>query len=150
MPLRGYFCYTKTMKVFIASPWRNQEKVLALSEELIKRGHEVHSFLESGSNLATGMSIGEELRTFGAALQNWQNDPKIKSIFDSELQGLKNSDMVILLQPAGHSSLIEAGIGYGIGKRVVAIGPTEKPEVFYLICERIYPDIASFLKEFGS
>jgi hypothetical protein len=110
------------MKVFIASPWRNQEKVLALAEALTKRGHVVYSFLQNGANLSTGMSIGDELRTFGEALQNWQNDPNIKRIFDSELEGLKSSDMVVLLQPAGHSSLIEAGIGYGMGKRVVITG----------------------------
>jgi hypothetical protein len=135
------------MKFFIASPWRNQEKVLALSEELSKRGHEVYSFLQNGANLSTGMSIGDELRTFGEALHNWQDDPNIKKIFNSELEGLKSSDMVIFLQPAGHSSLIEAGIGYGMGKRVVIVGAMEKPEVFYLICEKIYPDMESFLKE---
>lgn len=135
------------MKFFIASPWRNQEKVLALSEELTKRGHEVYSFLQNGANLSTGMSIGDELRTFGEALHKWQDDPNIKKIFDSELEGLKSSDMVVFLQPAGHSSLIEAGIGYGMGKQVVIVGAMEKPEVFYLICEKIYPDMESFLKE---
>ncbi len=110
----------------------------------------MYSFLQNGANLLTGSSIGEELRTFGEALQNWENNPNIKQIFESELQGLKNSDMVILLLPAGHSSLIEAGIGYGAGKRIVIIGEVEKPEVFYLICEKIYPDLESFLKEIKS
>jgi hypothetical protein len=135
------------MKFFIASPWRNQEKVLAVSEAITKRGHEAYSFLQNGANLTTGTSIGDELRSFGEALQDWENDPSIKHIFESELEGLKSSDIVILLLPAGHSSLIEAGIGYGAGKRVVIIGDVEKPEVFYLICEKIYPDIESFLKE---
>jgi hypothetical protein len=139
--------YNKSMKFFIASPWRNQEKVLSLTEELTKRGHEVFSFLQNGANLTTGMSIGDELRTFGEALHKWQDDPNIKKIFNSELEGLKNSDMVLFLQPGGHSSLIEAGIGYGMGKRVAIIGEIEKPEVFYLICEKIYPDLDSFLKD---
>jgi hypothetical protein len=135
------------MRFFIASPWRNQEKVLALSEELTRRGHDVYSFLQNGANLSTGTSIGDELRSFGEALQDWGNSPRIKRIFDSELEGLKKSDIVILLLPAGHSSLIEAGIGYGAGKRVVIIGNVEKPEVFYLICNKIYPDVDAFLKE---
>ncbi len=138
------------MKIFIASPWRNQEKVFEASKRLTEQGHEVYSFLQNGANLLTGSSIGEELRTFGEALQNWENNPNIKQIFESELQGLKNSDMVVLLLPAGHSSLIEAGIGYGAGKRIVIIGEVEKPEVFYLICEKIYPDLESFLKEIKS
>jgi len=135
------------MKVFIASPWRNREAVQKLSEELAKRGVEVYSFLQSGSNLSTGLSITEELKTFGEALVNWESDPNIKKIFDSELEGLKNSDMVILLQPAGHSSLLEAGIGYGMGKAVITIGPIEQPEVFYLVCEKFYIDADSFLAD---
>lgn len=138
------------MRIFVASPWRNQEAVLGLTQELTRRGHETYSFLQNGDNLLTGGSIGEELRNFGEALQNWENDPSIKRIFDSELKGLKDSDMVVLLLPAGHSSLIEAGIGYGAGKKVVIIGRVEKPEVFYLICEKIYPEVGAFLKEFSA
>lgn len=133
------------MKWFVASRWGNMTAVEKLSEELVKRGHEVYSFLQSGANLSTGISISEELKTFGEALQNWQNDENIKKIFECELDGLKSSDAVILLQPSGHSSALEAGIGYGMGKRVVTIGPIEQPEVFYLICEGFYADINSFL-----
>ena len=121
--------------------------VEALSEELVKHGHEVYSFLANGANLTTGLSITEEVKTFGEALVHWEDNPNIRQIFDSELAGLKTSDAVILLQPAGHSSLLEAGIGYGMGKKVATIGPIEKPEVFYLICEKLYPDTDSFLAD---
>jgi hypothetical protein len=135
------------MKFFIASPWRNKTIVEGLSEELVKRGYEVYSFLQSGSNLASGISIAEELKTFSDALHNWEADDNIKKIFDSELDGLKQSDAIILMQPAGHSSLIEAGIGYGMGKKVFMIGEIEKPEVFYLMSERIYADLDTFLSD---
>jgi hypothetical protein len=135
------------MKFFIASPWRNKDVVEKLSEELTKRNFGVYSFLQSGANLLTGESIVDEIKTFGEAVENWEKDPNIKKIFDSELDGLKSSDAVILVQPAGHSSLLEAGIGYGMGKKVITIGPIEKPEVFYLICEETYPDMDSFLAD---
>lgn len=135
------------MKFFIASPWRNRDNVMQLSEALTAKGHDVYSFLQNGANLTTGESVVDELRTFGQAVQNWDRDPKIKKIFDSEMEGLKGSDTIILLQPAGHSSLLEAGIGYGMGKKVITIGPIEKPEVFYLICEKIYLDTDSFLQD---
>lgn len=134
------------MKVFIASPWRNKLAVEALSEALMKRGMEVHSYLQSGANLSTGLSVVEELRVFNEALADWTKNEKIKQIFDEELRGLKGSDLLVLLQPAGRSSLIEAGIAYGLGKKVISIGPIEKPDVFYLICEALYPDVDSFLK----
>jgi hypothetical protein len=133
------------MKFFIASPWKNKASVSDLTTKLIAKGHMVYSFLESGANLATGMSIADELGAFSNALSNWQNDPNIKNIFESEMEGIRSSDAVILLQPAGHSSLLEAGIGYGMGKEVIIIGPIEKPEVVYLISKRFYPSVDSFV-----
>ena len=127
------------------------ERVISwLTEELVARGYGVYSFLQSGANLSTGMSITEEIKTFGEALTNWERDPKIKQIFDSEMEGLKTCDALILLQPAGHSSLLEAGIGYGMGKEVTIIGTIEKPEVFYLIGKHFYADIDAFLNDLGS
>src|SRR5258708_35607817 len=136
------------MKFFIASPWKNKDAVKSLSDALLTRGYDVYSFLDSGANLATGLSIAEELKSFTEALKNWQDDPRIKQIFESEMKGLKESDGLILLLPGGHSSLQEAGIAYGIGKKVAIIGPIVKPEVVYLIGEHyIYPDQETFLKD---
>jgi len=133
------------MRFFIASPWKNKDQVEQLSEKLTRRGYEVYSFLLSGANLAAGISIGDELKMFNEALGNWQQDADIKRIFDSEMEGLKGSDALILLGPVGRSSLIEAGIAYGLGKKVFIVGSVEKPEVFYLICDNLYADIDSFL-----
>jgi hypothetical protein len=138
------------MKFFIAAPWRSKEIVEGLNEEMTKRGYEVYSFLESGANLSSGESIAEELKTFSDAMQNWRDDSNIKKIFESELEGLKQSDAIIMLEPAGHSSLLEAGIGYGMGKKVFVVGTVEKPEVFYLISEKIYPSVIDFLNDLSA
>jgi hypothetical protein len=69
----------------------------------------------------------------------------IEQISESKMQALE-SDAVILLEPAGRSSLAEAGIAYGMGKRVVLVGTVEHPEVVvYRICENRYPSIEAFL-----
>jgi hypothetical protein len=113
----------------------------------LKRNYEIYSYLQSGSNLTTGQSIVEELKRFGDEVRHWQDDLNIHRIFETELAGLKQSDAIILLEPAGHSSLLEAGIGYGLGKKVFVVGAIEKPEVFYLISEKLYPDIPSFIDD---
>jgi hypothetical protein len=133
------------MKVFITSPWRNGEAVRSLTEALRSRGHTAYSFLDNGANLASGAPILEELKEFGHSMADWQDDPRIGSIFESEMGALRDSDTVILLEPAGRSSLAEAGIAYGIGKPVVLIGLVEHPEVVYRICTRRYPSIDAFL-----
>jgi len=133
------------MKFFIASPWRNKETVRNLTDALIARGHFAYSFLDSGANLATGRSVIEEFKTFGHSITDWEDAPLIENIFLSEMQALKDSDAVILLEPAGHSSLTEAGIAYGMGKKVLLVGLVEHPEVVYRICGSRYPSIEAFL-----
>lgn len=135
------------MKFFIASPWRNKVIVEGLTEELTKRGYEVYSFLQSGANLSTGTSVVEELKIFSDALENWQDNVDIKRIFEAELAGLKQSDAVILLEPAGRSSLLEAGAGFGMGKKVFVVGRLEKPEVALLGAAGFYPDVITFLND---
>ena len=133
------------MKFFIASPWRNKDAVQRLTGALTARGHAAYSFLHSGANLATGMSVMEEFKQFSHSMENWEDDPSIEHIFASEMQALTDSDALILLEPAGRSSLTEAGIAYGMGKRVVLVGLAEHPEIVHLICESRYPSTEAFL-----
>jgi hypothetical protein len=83
-------------------------------------------------------------------MENWEDDPSIERIFASEMQALKDSDALILLEPTGHSSLTEAGIAYGMGNRVLLISLVERPEVIYRICGSRYPDIETFLSDLNS
>jgi len=135
------------MKFFIASPWRNKIRVEELYAALTSRGYQCYSFLQSGANLMTGVSIEEEVKMFSDRLQNWKHDPDIKKIFDSELEGLRQSDAVILLEPAGQSSLLETGVGFGMGKKIFVVGSIEKPEVALFGANGFYPDLKTFLDD---
>lgn len=137
------------MKFFIASPWKNKAEVERLSEALEQLGHSAYSFVESGSNLLTGQPIQDEMREFTEALMQWKEDDRIAKIAESEVQAIRDADVVILLLPAGDSSHMEAGIGYGLGKRMVLIGPVAKPEIIYVLFNHVYLDISSFLKDFS-
>jgi len=136
------------MKFFIASPWKNKTQVEQLTGDLEKLGHSAYSYVESGANLLTGKPIEDEMKEFTQALVNWKVDDRIAKIAESEVQAIKDADVVILLLPAGDSSHMEAGIGYGLDKRMVLIGPVEKPEIIYLLFNHVYLDISSFLREF--
>ena len=135
------------MKFFIASPWRNKDAVRDLTGALVLRGHAVYSFLDSGANLATGSSVIEEFKKFHRSMVDWEDDPVVGRIFESEMRALGDSDAVILLEPAGDSSLTEAGIAYGMGKKVVLIGLVGHPEVVYRICGNRYPSVEAFLED---
>jgi hypothetical protein len=138
------------MKFYIASPWQNKDEVKALTEALITRGHTAYSFFNNGANPVGGMPIVETSEESGGDLQssvmNWENNPVIKEIFDFNMQALRDSDAVILLEPSGRSSLAEAGIAFGMGKKIVLVGHVAHPEVVvYCICESRYPSIEEFL-----
>jgi hypothetical protein len=89
----------------------------------------------------------KELKQFSDSIANWEDDPLIEKIFASEMQALKDSDALILLEPAGRSSLTEAGIAYGMGKKVVLVGLVEHPEIVYRIFGSRYPSVDAFLAD---
>ena len=66
------------------------------------------------------------------------------------MRALKESDMVILLEPSGRSSLAEAGIAYGMGKKIAVVGRVAHPSlVVYSICEHRYASPDEFLASLG-
>jgi hypothetical protein len=133
------------MKFFIASPWRNQDAVRSLTDALTKRGYEMYSFLDSGANLATGTSVMDELKSFSKSVTDWEDNPFISKIFESEMKALRECDAVILLTPAGRSSLTEAGIAYGMGKKVILVGLVDHPEIVYRMCASRFQSVEEFL-----
>jgi hypothetical protein len=140
------------MKFFIASPWQNKDVVKSLTIALAAQGHEAYSFLDNGANLVGGAPAVEESEEEDISLAaGWENDPKVKEVFESNIKALKESDEVILLEPSGRSSLVEAGIAYGMGKKVVRVGLVAHPEVFaYCICGNHYPSVEEFLSSLNN
>jgi nucleoside 2-deoxyribosyltransferase len=139
------------MKFFIASPWQNTESVKSLSVALTTRGHTVYSFLDNGANAVGGAPpVEESEENFPNSISSWENNPAVKEIFESDMRALKESDMVILLEPSGRSSLAEAGIAYGMGKKIVVVGRVAHPSlVIYSICEDRYASADEFLASLG-
>ena len=62
------------------------------------------------------------------------------------MAGLKSAEAIVMLLPAGLAAHMEAGVAYGLGKRMVLIGEVSKPETLYLMFNERYPDIESFLE----
>ena len=148
---RRLICYHHPMKFFIASPWQNTEIVKSLSVALAARGHEVYSFLDNGANAVGGAPpIEESEESFPNSILSWENNPAVKEIFESDMKALKESDVVILLEPSGRSSLAEAGIAYGMGKKIVVVGRVAHPSiVLYSISKDRYANTDDFLVSLG-
>lgn len=115
------FCYHFGMKYqyYIATRWRNRDQALDLVKKLRSVGKSAYFFMESTPSSEVGKieDDPEVVMQKYEAIPKWREDKRIKNIFETDLEGLKNSEILILLLPAGKSAHMEAGIAYGLGKK---------------------------------
>ncbi|MFD2131929.1 nucleoside 2-deoxyribosyltransferase [Pseudogracilibacillus auburnensis] len=107
------------MRFYIATSFTNRENVRVLSDRLKLEGY-IHTYDWTQNQRANSF---EELSTIG----------------ELEIEAVKNSDLLIILLPAGKGSHIELGIALGLGKRIYIYSPTnelydfDKTSTFYHI-----------------
>ncbi len=73
----------------------------------------------------------------------------VKTIFRYDMEGLKNSNNLLLILPAEKSAHIESGVAYGLGKKCYAIGEYDVTDSLYLIFDKIFAnenEFSDFLK----
>jgi hypothetical protein len=136
---------------FIASRWRNKVDVLSLAKKIRARGKSVYCFIEGdGTDYELKPKEEkhnpEEFMKHFESIPNWYKDPSVREIFEVDMKALKNSECLILLLPAGKSAHLEAGVGYGMGRRCIVIGEQGETESLYLIFDEFYKSINDFIK----
>ena len=62
------------------------------------------------------------------------------------MNALRGSEALVLLLPAGKSAHMEAGVAYGLGKRMILIGEQKEAESLYLIFDEYHPTIEAFIQ----
>jgi hypothetical protein len=129
---------------FIASRYRNRDAVVALAAALRDRGKRVYCFPESSPLVAADADPEAAMLRFEATAA-WRSDTGIRVVFERNLAALRSSLNVILLLPAGKSAHMEAGIAFGLGKRLILIGEQREAETLYLVFDEVYSDTRAFL-----
>jgi hypothetical protein len=118
-------------KIYIASSWKNAEKVRYLAKMLRADGHLVFDFTDMDNR-----PEGLDKFVFGA--KQWAEHsgkspneieykdfltwPPTQRAFKSDRAGLDWADTVVLVLPSGRSSHLEAGYGVGAGKELFIFG----------------------------
>lgn len=131
----------------VISKFRNKEQCEYLIGEIRKRGKACYSFIDKPADPNNPNGDAEDQMTVFENVKDFYNDEYFRHIFEEDLRGLKESETVIMLLPAGNSVHVEAGIAYGLGKRLILIGKPEKAESLYLIFKERYDTIEDFLKQ---
>jgi hypothetical protein len=130
----------------IISKFRNKDQCERLVFELEKRGKTCYNFCAKPSDPKNPDGSPEEQMKVFEEVSDFFDDEYFNHVFETDLEGLKNAEKIIMLLPAGNSVHIEAGIAYGLGKSLILIGKPEKPESLYLIFKERYGTIEEFLK----
>jgi hypothetical protein len=129
---------------FIASRWRNRDTVLELLSKLKTKNKKVYCFMITDPYHSPDADPEQTMQEYERT-ENWQTHKMIKDIFEKDMRGLKESKALLLLLPAGKSAHIEAGIAYGMKKECILIGEQKEAESLYLIFDKTYTTIDSFI-----
>ncbi|MEX2227594.1 MAG: hypothetical protein WEB52_14220 [Dehalococcoidia bacterium] len=133
---------------FVASRYRNKQAVLDLVSRIRARGKSAYCFFESDEaqfGVVTPDEDPEAIMQKFESLIGWRDDPKVIAIFEADMKALRDSAAIILLLPAGKSAHIEAGVGYGLGKKLILIGEQHETESLYLIFSEAYASVEEFV-----
>lgn len=130
----------------VISKYRNKNQCELLVKKLQNLGKTCFNFCEVPADSNNPEVNPEEQMKAFENVSDFYNDEYYQYVFKTDLDGLKNADIVIMLLPAGNSVHMEAGIAYGLGKPLILIGEPEKPESLYLIFKERYKTIEEFLQ----
>ncbi len=131
---------------FIASGWRNKDQVYDLAKKLREKSKKVYCFLNAdNAHLDTLKDPHEAMKEF-EALENWRQNPEVKHMFEGDMGGVRDSDALILLLPAGKSAHLEAGYAYGLRKTCILIGDQKETESNYLLFSQWFKTIDEFIE----
>ena len=137
----------RTMKTdyTIISSYRNKDRVVELVQALNDHEYSCYNFCDEPSDPKNPDAHPEEQMKVFEATKNFYDDPHFQKLFKRDLDGLRNANVVILLQPCGLAAHMEAGIAFGLGKRSIMIGKPIKPETLYLMFSERFETIDDFL-----
>jgi hypothetical protein len=132
------------MNYYIASRWNNMKAVQYLTENLHALGHTIFSYVDDQRNFIPKKELERPAEIFSPG-DDWRTRPALKSIFEKDMGGLADCEVMVLLLPAGETSHIEAGIAYGLSKHLVLIGQPEAVKSHYLIFNEWHKTIEDYI-----
>lgn len=146
------------MKIYIASSWKNEEKLRLLQGTLIDAGNEVDLFCASETGF--GYSGREFVFSFDRLPDSeYMNaatifdEPVVHEAFLEDKNFLDWSDAVLLVLPSGKSAHLEAGYAAGAGKKLVIYHldglPSGEFDVMYGFAELITDDFLEVVEYFN-
>jgi hypothetical protein len=138
----------------VVGRWRNRAKVEETLHALREAGKKVYCFIEheydgDGIKFETHAEADpEKMVAATESLTDWRANPTFRKIFETDMQGLREAEKLVLVFPAGLSAHMELGVAYGMGRPCYAVGEPEKTEPLYFMFDEIFPEAKSLVESF--
>ncbi len=120
------------MNIYIASSWKNADRVMILARLLKRMGHEVDAFCEprEGRTIFNFDDVPNADIHDGITMLD---EEIVQKAFMEDKKWIDWSDAVVMLLPCGKSAHLEAGYAKGIGKKLFIVGefPVGEFDVMY-------------------
>jgi hypothetical protein len=127
--------------------WRNHEKVNKVRDVLRAAGKTVYCFTDNAYDgddikIETHKDVNADaMMQQLESVEDWRSNPTFRKIFETDMQGLRDAQALVLVFPAGLSAHMELGAAYGMGKPCYAVGEPEKNETLYLMFDKMFADV---------
>jgi len=125
-----------SLKIYIASSWKNQHGVEMLTELLRQMGHEVISWVENNY----GETHNHVTKRF--QFEEWVNSDDADQSFEFDTRGATESDLVIYYGPAGKDACAEMGAAWA--KNIPIIGLHAKGEDLGLMRKMVHTWVSRY------
>ena len=137
---------------FIAGRTRNKDKILEICDLFDSVNKSYYCFLKNEKSfIQSDLDIKGNPDEMQDKFEKMElNSKEVRTIFEEDMEGEKNSKNFLLVLPAGKSGHIEAGVAYGLGKKCYAIGEYDVTDSLYLIFDKIFAnesELLEFLKK---
>jgi hypothetical protein len=110
-------CGVKTMKIYIATSWKNEELARAVADGLRVDGHEVDCFCDSSTGRYVFYWKDHFKRIEDCNVFSFLSLPEARKAFEEDKKYIDWSDAVVMIYPCGNSSHLEGGYAKGQGKK---------------------------------
>lgn len=126
---------------YIASGRNNFVLVRAFNLFLRRKGYKTFDFTAGECRIAYDPVV--------SGIENniaWYGHNEVISRAGINMDAIMSSDTIVALLPGGYGTHIEIGMGIGLSKTVITVGPRERCAMYHLV-DAHYPDIDHFLRE---
>src|SRR3989344_8257870 len=100
---------------FVAGRWRNYKNIRPIVKAIRNHGKTAYCFIENEydghgvKNVPEPDDI-ESVMKENEALPDWQANPTFRKIFETDMQGLRDSAALVVVFPIGFSAHTELGV----------------------------------------